>query len=222
MDLSPSILAADLTDLKSSLHQLEGKVEYLHMDIMDGHFVPTLSFGELYTKLLKQHTEIPLDVHLMVSRPEKEVPKYFDLSPANITFHVEATDFSVRLAREIRKQGIKAGVSLNPATSLASLDYLLDEIDLVLIMSVEPGFYGQSFIQSSLEKIRQLRELIGDRDITIEVDGGIDASNIGRIIEAGARRIVAGSACFKGGDIAGNISRLRDAAAVSLDSKHAS
>lgn len=222
MDLSPSILAADLTDLKASLKELEGRVEYLHMDVMDGHFVPTLSFGELYTKLLKQHTSIPLDVHLMVSQPEKEVPKYFPLEPANITFHVEATDFGVRLAREIRKQGIKAGVSLNPATPLSSLDYLLDEIDLVLIMSVEPGFYGQSFIDSSLGKIQKLKELIADRDITIEVDGGIDASNVGQILEAGARRIVAGSACFKGGDIAGNIGRLRDAAAVSVDTKHAS
>ena len=222
MDLSPSILAADLTDLKASLAQLEGRIEYLHMDVMDGHFVPTLSFGELYTKLLQQHTSIQLDVHLMVSNPEKEVPKYFELKPANITFHVEATDFGVRLAREIRKHGIQAGVSLNPSTPLSSLDYLLDEIDLVLIMSVEPGFYGQSFINSSLRKIRDLREKIADRPITIEVDGGIDASNVGSILEAGARRIVAGSACFKGGDIAGNIARLRDAALISVDSKHAS
>ncbi|MCB1305383.1 MAG: ribulose-phosphate 3-epimerase, partial [Leptospiraceae bacterium] len=105
---------------------------------------------------------------------------------------------------------------------LSSLDYLLDEIDLVLIMSVEPGFYGQSFINSSLRKIRELHEKIADRPITIEVDGGIDASNVGSILEAGARRIVAGSACFKGGDIAGNIARLRDAALISVDSKHAS
>lgn len=219
MDLSPSILAADLTDLKSSLHDLEGRVEYLHMDVMDGHFVPTLSFGELYTRLLKQHTSIPLDVHLMVDRPEQEVPKYFPLEPDNITFHVEATDFGVRLAREIRKNGIKAGVSLNPSTPLASLEYLLEEIDLVLIMSVEPGFYGQSFIQSSLRKIEQLSAMIGDREITIEVDGGIDASNVASVLEAGARRIVAGSACFKGGDIPANIERLRQAASVSLDSK---
>ena len=111
---------------------------------------------------------------------------------------------------------------MNPATPLSSLDYLLDEIDLVLIMSVEPGFYGQSFIDSSLGKIEKLKDMIGDRDITIEVDGGIDASNVGQILQAGARRIVAGSACFKGGDIPGNIARLRDAASVSVDTKHAS
>jgi ribulose-phosphate 3-epimerase len=214
MLLSPSILAADLTDLKSILPVLEGQVDFLHMDVMDGHFVPTLSFGELYTATIAKHTNIPLDVHLMVMNPEKEVPKYFDIKPANITFHVETTSFGVRLAGEIRRHGIRAGVSLNPATSLSALDHLLDHIDLVLIMSVEPGFYGQSFLPLALDKIRELKRRIGSRPVTIEVDGGITAGNLRSVIDAGADMIVAGSAVFSGGNpekIRENIAALRRA-----------
>ncbi|GIW23630.1 MAG: ribulose-phosphate 3-epimerase [Candidatus Sericytochromatia bacterium] len=200
MKISPSILAADLTDLKTVLQILEGKVDFLHLDIMDGHFVPTLSFGEVYVKLLNEHTQIPLDVHLMVDQPEKEVPKYFDFKPFNITFHYEATNFPVRLAREIRKQNIKAGISLNPKTPVELIEPFLEELDLVLIMSVEPGFYGQSFIPFCLDKIKKLKDFIirKNLDILIEVDGGINKNNINSIKEAGADIIVAGSFIFKG------------------------
>lgn len=213
MLLSPSILAADLIDLKSTLKVIEPLVEFVHIDVMDGHFVPTLSFGEIYTRSVAQSTSLPLDVHLMVSRPEIEVPKYFDIKPANLTFHVEATNFGVRLANQIREQGIKAGVSLNPQTPLATIEHMLDHIDLVLIMSVEPGFYGQSFLPLALDKISSLKKMIGKRQITIEVDGGINTSNLSQVTSAGADMIVAGSAVFRGGtaeQIKKNIAALRE------------
>jgi len=210
MMISPSILAADLTDLKNTLQTLENRVDFLHMDIMDGHFVPTLSFGEVYVKLLRVHTNIPLDVHLMVDQPEKEVPKYYDFSPFNITFHYEATNFPVRLAREIRKRNIKAGISLNPKTPVEFIEPFLEELDLVLIMSVEPGFYGQAFIPFSIEKIKKLKDMIlqKDLDVLIEVDGGINQENISLVKEAGADIVVAGSFIFKG-NIEENIQKLK-------------
>lgn len=210
MMLSPSILASDLTDLKNTLNLLENQVELLHLDIMDGHFVPTLSFGEIYASLLKQHTKIPFDVHLMVQNPEKEVPKYFDFEPFVITFHYEATHFPIRLANEIKKKNIKAGISLNPKTPIEHLEPFLEEIDLVLIMSVEPGFYGQKFISFSLEKIKKLKEFILRKNLKtlIEVDGGVTENNLVKIIDAGADIIVAGSAIFRG-NIQSNIKKLK-------------
>ncbi len=210
MMLSPSILASDLTDLKNILHLLENQVELLHLDIMDGHFVPTLSFGEVYANVLRQHTKIPFDVHLMVQNPEKEVPKYFDFNPFVITFHYEATHFPVRLANEIKKKNIKAGISINPKTPIEHLEPFLEDIDLVLIMSVEPGFYGQKLIPSSIQKISKLKELILNKNLKtlIEVDGGITENNIKKILDAGADIIVAGSAIFKG-NIQDNLKKLK-------------
>lgn len=220
MELSPSILAADLTDLKSLLPVLEKEVEMLHLDVMDGHFVPQLSFGEGYAKFIRKNTAMPLDVHLMVDRPELEVPKYYEFSPRNITFHAEATHFPVRLAREIRKQGILAGLSLNPGTPVSAIEQIAGEFDLFLIMSVEPGFYGQSFIDFCLDKVRQLdniRKERADCNFFIEADGGISASNVSSVIEAGADWIVAGSALFNGGDsdaLVSNVKAMRDAVSV--------
>ncbi|HNL03163.1 MAG TPA: ribulose-phosphate 3-epimerase, partial [Leptospiraceae bacterium] len=137
MKISPSILAADMLDLKTTLRAMDpSAIDFIHMDVMDGHFVPQLSFGERITELAAQHTKIPLDVHLMVDQPELEGPKYFKLKPHNITFHLEATNFPVRLAREIKSAGILPGIALNPGTSVSLLENVLDEIGMVLIMSV--------------------------------------------------------------------------------------
>lgn len=213
MQISPSILAANPIDLKRVLEGMQADVvDFIHMDVMDGHFVPTLSFGEGYTAAVDAATSIPLDVHLMVSRPELEIPKYFGLKPHNITFHLEATDFPIRLAQSIRAEGIKSGIALNPGTPVSLLETVLDEIDLVLIMSVEPGFYGQKFIPSALPKIRQLKTMIAERDIIIEVDGGVTTENIHDIKVAGAELCVAGSAAFKGGDVNANVQSLKKAA----------
>lgn len=212
MKISPSILAADLVDLKNILKLLENQVELLHLDIMDGHFVPTLSFGEIYVKLLKEHTSIPLDIHLMVDRPEKEVPKYYDFTPYNITFHYEATKFPVRLAKEIRKNKIRAGISINPATPVQFIEPFLEELDLILIMSVEPGFYGQSFLSFCLNKVYQLKEFMYKKNlnhIEIEIDGGINEDNIKNVFEAGVDIVAAGSFIFKG-DIINNIRTIRN------------
>ncbi len=213
MKISPSILAANLIDLKATLEEMDpGKVDFIHLDVMDGHFVPALTFGEAYAKAVKQATNIPLDVHLMVSRPEAEVPKYFELEPHNITFHLEATDFPIRLAQSIREKGIKAGIALNPGTPADALEPCLDYIDMILVMSVEPGYYGQKFIESSHRKIQRIADLIGDRDIILECDGGVGTGNIGELHQGGISICVAGSACFKGGNVNDNVTALKDAA----------
>lgn len=212
MRISPSILAADLTDLKRLLGTMDpGVVDLLHLDVMDGHFVPQLSFGEAYARSVKAASPIPLDVHLMVSRPELEIPKYFELEPYVITYHIEATHFPIRLAQLIRERGLRAGVSLNPGTPIERLLPVLDYIDLVLLMSVEPGFYGQKFIETSYERVRALKALIGDRPVEIQIDGGVNDQNIGRLAELGVDIAVAGSYCFTGGDVNARVKRLKAA-----------
>lgn len=206
MKISPSILAADLTDLKRILETMDPEiVDLIHIDVMDGHFVPAISFGELYTSTVKKHTPIPLDVHLMVTNPDLEIPKYYDLEPFNITFHLEATNFPIRLAQEIRKRGIRAGIALNPGTPIRDLEAVLDHIDLILLMSVEPGFYGQKFIPSVLDKIKECSSMIKGREILLQVDGGIGPENIRILNESGVHISVAGSAGFKGGDVNQNV-----------------
>lgn len=213
MKISPSILAADIIGLRPVLSSLEGRsIDFIHLDVMDGHFVPQLSYGEAYAAAVRDATDIPLDVHLMVSRPENEVPKYFALKPHNITFHVEATEFAVRLAQSIREQGIKAGIALNPGTPAARISELMDHIDLVLVMSVEPGYYGQKFISSTLNKMEQIRDMIGDRDIVLEADGGINANNVGTLARSGVEQVVAGAAIFREGDPNANARLLKAAA----------
>lgn len=212
MRISPSILAADLTDLKRTLTTLDpGVVDLLHLDVMDGHFVPQLSFGEAYARSVKAGSAIPLDVHLMVARPELEIPKYFELDPYVITYHIEATHFPIRLAQLIRERGLRAGVSLNPGTPIERLLPVLDYIDLVLLMSVEPGFYGQKFIETSYERVRTLKALIGDRPVEIQIDGGVNDQNIGRLAELGVDIAVAGSYCFTGGDVNARVKTLKAA-----------
>lgn len=208
--ISPSILAADLSDLKQQLQGMDpDMIDFIHLDIMDGHFVPTLSFGEAYVKSLSQHTNIPLDVHLMVADPENNVPKYFPFRPHNISFHIEATNFPIRLSRLIRSEDILAGVVLNPGTSLQLLEPLLDEIDFILLMSVEPGFYGQRFIPQVLDKLRKLKSMIADRNILIEIDGGVGPENIAEVFKAGADIAVCGSSAFSDGNLHENVRKMK-------------
>lgn len=180
---------------------------------MDGNFVPQISFGEAFTKEVKSHTDIPLDVHLMVSNPELHVPKYFDLKPYCITFHIETTNFSVRLAEEIKKQGIKVGVSLNPQTPPESISQILPYLDLVLLMTVDPGFYGQSFVKSGFEKIAAVRKLTKPYNIELEVDGGVNESNMEELAKLGVDITVVGSGLYKTGDPNAQGKKLKELAA---------
>lgn len=215
MKISPSILAGNLLDMERLLREMDPQlIDFIHMDIMDGNFVPALSFGEIYTRAVSRATEIPLDIHLMVAHPENEVPKYFELGPHNITFHIETTHFPIRLAQSIRARGIRVGVALNPGTPIEVLEPCLDAVDLVLVMSVEPGYYGQAFIPATFRKLDRLRDLIAGRDILVEVDGGVGLENIGPLAEHGVDICVAGSSCFKGGTPNENARALRAASSI--------
>lgn len=210
MKISASVLATSITSLDTVLTALRpGAIDYIHMDVMDGHFVPQISFGEGVCREVGQLTEIPLDVHLMVDRPENHVSKYYELKPEYITFHAEATDFMVRLCEDIRNHGSKAGIALNPSTPLDTIRYVLPYIDLILIMTVDPGFYGQKFFQSGIAKIQAAREMIADQPIALEVDGGVNTDNIAAIDRAGANICVAGSAVFSKGSPSENSSQLK-------------
>ena len=198
MKISASILAAQLSNLTAIIPKLKPKdIDFIHMDVMDGNFVPQISFGEALTEEVSKLTKIPLDVHLMVNNPERHVPNYYQLKPEYITFHRETTDFPIRLAEDIRKNGIKAGIALNPGTPVKMIQDCLPYIDLILIMTVEPGFYGQSFVKSGLEKINRAKELIGSYPIELEVDGRVNTGNIERLSDIGVNICVAGSALFK-------------------------
>ncbi|MCW7508904.1 ribulose-phosphate 3-epimerase [Leptospira levettii] len=214
MKISASILAAKLTGLSQELPTYKkDSIDLIHIDVMDGTFVPQISFGEAFTKEVKSHTDIPLDVHLMVSNPELHVPKYFDLKPYCITFHIETTNFSVRLAEEIRKAGIKVGVSLNPQTPPESISQILPYLDLVLLMTVDPGFYGQSFVKSGFEKIAAVRKLTKPYNIELEVDGGVNESNMEELAKLGVDITVVGSGLYKTGDPNAQGKKLKELAA---------
>lgn len=211
MKISASILATQISTLENTLKSLDqNHIDYIHMDVMDGNFVPQISFGEALCKETALITKIPLDVHLMVKNPEFHVPKYFALDPEFITFHLEATHFSVRLSTEIRKNGIKAGIAINPQTPVELLEPVIPFVDMILIMTVEPGFYGQSFITNGFEKIQKAKKLIGKNPVILQVDGGINVANIEKIAKLGTDMIVAGSAVFQGNpnENAANLKRL--------------
>ena len=214
--ISPSILAADFSKLGDEVRAIEaGGADWVHIDVMDGHFVPNISFGFPVMQSLRPHTKLPFDVHLMVAPVDPYLAQFAAAGADIITVHAEAGPHLHRSLQAIRALGKKAGVSLNPATPVSVLEHVIDEIDLLLIMTVNPGFGGQSFIPAMLDKIRQARALIGGRDIDLEVDGGVTEKNASEIVRAGANVLVAGSAIFKG-EHGKQIKAIRSAATLTM------
>lgn len=211
--IAPSILSADFARLGEQVHQAEAAgADWIHVDVMDGHFVPNISIGPPVVRALRPVTHLPLDVHLMIENPARYVADFAQAGADCITVHVEACPHLHRVIQQIKSMGVKAGVTLNPATPLSSLEEILPDVDLVLVMSVNPGFGGQSYIPASTAKISRLRRMLTaiKSGAELEVDGGINAGTIAQAAEAGASVLVAGSAIFNGkASIAENIQTLR-------------
>jgi ribulose-phosphate 3-epimerase len=217
INIAPSILSANFARLGEQVQEaVDAGVGYIHVDVMDGHFVPNLSFGALVVEAVKPITSaagVVLDVHLMIERPEALIPDFIRTGADSITVHVETCPHLHRTIHQIKEGGINAGVTLNPATPLSTLEEILPEVDLILVMSVNPGFGGQSYIPTSTQKLVKLRQMLDERGLThveIEVDGGISLQNAAEVTGAGATILVAGSAIFNDrGSIAENINALR-------------
>ena len=208
--IAPSILSADFVNLERELGRI-ATADLVHVDVMDQHFVPNLTLGLPVVERIVQIAPVPVDVHLMIEDPDRWAPGFAEAGAASVTFHAEAARAPVRLARELRRHGARAGVALRPATPVEPFLDLLAEVDMVLVMTVEPGFGGQSFIEGTLPKIRRTREAISAAglDVWVQVDGGISAETVERAAEAGADVFVAGSAVYGAEDAAGAIEELR-------------
>lgn len=213
-EFAPSLLASDFSQLKSQI-KLVNEADYLHLDVMDGHYVPNITFGPGLINSIRKHSNLLFDTHLMINKPEKYIKEFAEAGSDILTVHLEATAHIHRVVQLIKEENIKVGVSLNPATPLTSLEYLLPELDQVLIMSVNPGFGGQSYISQMTEKIAKLKKIItvNNYKCKIEVDGGIKNHNLKEIVRAGADIIVAGSAIFGTEDPAAALAKMRRTAA---------
>lgn len=212
--IAPSILSADFANLERDVRMIsEAGADWIHVDVMDGHFVPNLTIGPAHVKMLKRVTDVPLDVHLMIDNPEVQVPWYIEAGADSVTVHIETCDDAVAMLRAIGDAGVKAGISLNPETDVSALDGLLGLVDMVLVMSVHPGFGGQSFIESSPAKIAAIVEMCKAEGAAplIEVDGGIGVATAPLVSAVGADVLVAGSAIFCADDPAAALRSIRDA-----------
>lgn len=202
--IAPSLLSADFSKLQEDITLMEqGGADLHHVDVMDGHFVPNITFGPFIVKAIKKCATIPLDVHLMIENPERYIEDFAAAGSDYITVHIEACPHIHRTIQQIKATGTKAGVSLNPGTPISSIEDILGDVDLILIMSVNPGFGGQSFIESSLDKIKRLRAILTERGldhVEIEIDGGVKLENIDRVAEAGVDIFVSGSGIYKATD----------------------
>ena len=210
--IAPSILSADFSRLGEELKTVEeAGADWIHVDVMDGHFVPNITIGPMVVEAVRKSTKLPLDVHLMIEDPDFYIPYFIKAGADIITVHVEVCKHLQRTIRAIKEQKKTAGIVLNPATSLSAIDNILDEVDLVLLMSVNPGFGGQEFIPSTVKKVEKLKRMINDAKLKtdIEVDGGVKPENAGDLIKAGANILVAGSSVFKGKDYKKMINLLR-------------
>ncbi len=213
IQLAPSILSADFSRLGEDVSLVEqAGADVIHVDVMDGHFVPNISYGAVVMKSLLGRTKLPFDVHLMIEHPDQYVEDFVTEQTEYITVHQEACTHLHRTLQHIKGLGVKAGVALNPATPLAALDYILEEADLILIMSVNPGFGGQKFIPSALRKVRELKALKKKQGLgfTIEIDGGVSLDNVKTITDAGVELVVAGSSVFKADDVKARVRTFRE------------